>query len=809
MSAPVQHDPLPPLTRDQQVTLLSGATDWETASIPAAGITSLRFSDGPSGIRGLDWLNDTSMNVPCASAIGATWDITLTAEIGTALAMDARRKSVDVHLAPVLNTHRTPVGGRNFEMFAEDPFLVGRIGVAYIQGVRRGGVLSCPKHLVGNDTETDRLEVDSRIDERTLREVYLRPFEMAIADGDVAAVMVAYNRLNGLRCSESEWLLEDALRAELGFDGVAVSDWYCVRSTVEALVAGTDLEMPGPSRFRGELLTAAIAARDVDPQVVQRSADRIVRLAGRVAAARAGATSPDLDADAQAGLALRAAADSFVLLRNRDDVLPLSVERLTSLAVIGPNARTGQLNGGGSAIVRPGRRSDPLDALRTRLAGVDVRHAVGCTIDRSTPLLDPKLCHDLRLAVAPDPAHDWDAAPPGAEIEEAELDTTKLLWFEDPFARDAPPSFSARMTTWFEPDRTGTWVFGIRSIGDASLRIDGRIVLDNESVPEPEILALGKPEMTVEVALEAGRRHHLDARLVRRSDADGLSALLTTAAAPADERCIDGAVAVAASADVAVLVVGTNPDWESEGRDRTTLALPGDQDALVAAVAAVAPRTIVVVNAGAPVAMPWLDDVDAVIHAWFPGQAFGEALADVLTGDREPGGRLPITFPADLEQTPTHGVHPPVDGVAEYTEGRLVGHRWYDRAEVEPLFAFGSGSGYTTFELGGAELVDPSLVRVTAANTGSRDGKVVVQVYAQRSRPAEDDPRRQLAGFASAVIRVGDGQVLDVPLDPRTGTRFDPATGSWVPDATVDALAIGMSSRELRLTMPWPPAWSD
>lgn len=799
------------MTLEEQAQVLSGGALWGTAAVPRLGLHPVGMTDGPSGVRGRDWLFSTSANVPCPSALGATWNRSLIGEIGALLGREVRAKGARVHLAPTLNLHRTPVGGRNFESFGEDPHLAAALGVAYVRGVRSQDVASCAKHLVGNDTEFERYSIDSRIDERTLREVYLRPFEEVVTAADVDAVMVAYNRLNGPLASESADLLTGVLRDDWGFEGPVVSDWFCVRSTTEALVAGTDLEMPGPTAHRGQALVDAVRAGEVGAESIRAAARRVLTLLVDCDALEGDAAVDDRPlTDADHDLMRRAAADAMVLVANRPrsdagPLLPLDLRTVRTVAVIGPNARQGQLNGGGSVIVRPAAPVHPLEAITRRFPDVDIRMAEGCSINRTPPFLDPGLCGRLVLDLFEDPTAVWrDRLPPADRTHD--LDTTKLLWFDDPFGRPGPPRFSARLTTEMEADRDGIWTIGLRSVGDAQLRIDGEVILDNRDLPMPEIAAMGKEELTTDLELRKGDRYQIDLRLEQSTGDDGLSALFATAERPLPADAVDEAVAAAAEADLTIVVVGTNPDWETEGRDREDIGLPGDQDELIHRVAEVSSATVVVVNAGSPVAMPWLDEVDSVLVTWFPGQEFGDALVDVLLGDAEPGGRLPVTFPRRLADTPTAEHHPGRDGVAEYAEGRLIGHRWYDTNDIEPLLPFGFGLGYTEFELITAELVDARTVRVTARNTGSREGAVVVQVYAHHAgESAPDEPEQRLVGFAKATLPPGAEAPVDISLDRRTFEAWDPGGHRWRPVSGETQLRIGTSSRAITHTLTAEP----
>ena len=499
------------------------------------------------------------------------------------------------------------------------------------------------------------MTVSAEIDETVLREVYLVPFE-AVVRGGGRAVMTAYNRLNGTFCSEHPWLLNDVLRGEWGFDGLVMSDWFGSHSAAASLSAGVDLEMPGPPLQRGEHLLAAVTAGEVSLDDVDRSAGRVLALgdwlgvsAAQPATERAGGDEAVRDVIRRAGAA------AMVLLRN-DGLLPLTGR--PRLALIGPYAERGRIQGGGSARVRPEPRPGPLDALRAR--GFDVTFEPGGWIAKRLPAVTG----DFLVEYSDDAGH--------ASTEAA----GELSWYWDrpPSPDDGPspfrgPDFAARITGPFVPDSGGSWDVGACAVGPVTVRLDGDVVVD---IPPGRtggaFFGLGSAEVRTRVELEAGRRYQLEVDYPQHPDLLVRGLAVGARAIPAGDP-VEQAAAAAAAADVAVVVVGTDDDWETEGEDRTSLALPGDQDRLVAAVVAANPRTVVVVNAGSPVTMPWLDTVAAVLHVWFPGQELGGALVDVLTGAAEPGGRLPVTFPRDLAATPVAGWYPGGDGSLVYGEG--------------------------------------------------------------------------------------------------------------------------------------------
>ncbi len=795
------------LTLEERISLLAGVDMWHTAAIEHAGVPALRVTDGPAGARGTNFEGGpASVNVPCATALAATWDPLLVEHIGALLGQEVRAKGARVHLAPTVNLHRTPTGGRNFECFSEDPQLTSAMAVAYVRGVQSQGVASCVKHFVGNDTEFERNTIDSQIDERTLRELYLAPFEAAVKRAGAHAVMTAYNRINGPWSADSDELLDRVLRGDWAFDGLVMSDWFGLHSTVAGLLAGCDLEMPGPTLHRGPRLAEAVAAGDVPADAVRRAAGRVLQLLERTGALDGDGPEAERTRDEPEDreLVRRAAAQAMVLLRNEratnsPPLLPLDPTRWTRIAVIGPNAKRATLEGGGSAHVTPVHTSHPLAALQERLgaAGIEVTHHHGCSIHKRLPPLERagggpvQVAWFRRAADALDPSATPQATQPFA--------TTRLMWFTDPLGASAEAELGARLTTTLTPDRSGDWRLSVASVGDATVLVDGEQILDNRDQPiGGGFFGFGRGELVATVPLEAGRTYDIEARLARPVLDNSVTGLHLGADGPDRRDPVDAAADVAAAAEVTIVVVGTNDDWESEGADRESLHLPGRQDELVARVAEACPRTIVVVNAGSPVAMPWLDAVPAVLMAWFGGQELGDALTDILLGTVEPQGRLPVTFPRRLEDTPAFEHHPGRNSVAPYLEKRLMGYRWYDTVGREPLFPFGFGLGYADLGIASARVLDGRWVEATVVNQGTRTGVAVVQVYAHPTEPdrlAEDAPDQQLVGFARVVVPERAAITATIELHERAFQTWDPVRHTWAPTPSPFQLRIGTSSR--------------
>lgn len=801
------------LTLAEQVTLLAGRNIWETEPIERVGIPSMRVSDGPVGARGTDFNGPASVNTPCGTSLAATFDPALVEEVGHLLGKETRAKGARVLLAPTVNLHRTPIGGRNFECMSEDPYLTAETAVSYVNGLQAEGVAACIKHYVGNDTEFERNTIDSRIDEKTLRELYLLPFEAAVEDAHVQSIMTSYNRVNGTWAADEKRLLADVLRGEWNFDGLVMSDWFGLNSMQDGIEAGCDLEMPGPTRHRGQALVDAVERGEVSRNAVRTAARNVVALLDKVGAFADGGPGPETTRDNPEDRALvrRAGAAGMVLLKNEDHALPImSAPARPKVLIVGPNAAKGENRGGGSAHVNATHLVHPLPVLIERFTamGVDVLHAAGCEINKRLPELDVALCGEVRLDLFTEPA---DALSPTATpVTSKAITTSRFMWFGDPATGTMqPPEFGARLSTTFTPDIDGTWQFGVSSVGDAAVVIDGETVLSNADVAVGGgFFGLGKSEKIVTQDLQAGRAYDIVVTLLRPRTEMSVSGLHVGVQRPVIGDPIEDAVTLASQADLAIVIVGTNDDWESEGWDRDTIDLPGRQNELIERIAMVTEHVVVVVNAGSPVAMPWLDEVSAVVMAWFPGQELGDSLADVLFGDVEPSGRLPVTFPKRLEDTPAFEHHPGRNGVADYAERRLIGYRWYDTVGREPLFPFGYGLGYANVEVTSAAVRSLYLIDVTLTNDSDRDGLQVVQVYAHRLHRdgvRADEPDQKLVGFAKVAVPAGATVTAPVRLDARGYREWNETTNDWNTIPGRIQLRVGLSSRDIRATLEVTP----
>jgi beta-glucosidase len=784
---------------EAKVRLLSGQDVWTLPALPEIGLASIVMSDGPVGVRGTTWgAEDPSIALPSPTALAATWDPALAREAGRLLGQEARRKGVHVLLAPTVNLHRSPLGGRHFECYSEDPLLTGQIGTGYVAGVQDQGVATTVKHFVANDFETERFTVSVQVSDRALRELYLAPFEAIIRDAGAWGVMSAYNSVNGVSMTDNAALQRGVLKEEWGFDGAIVSDWLAARDTAGAANGGLDIAMPAMGSPWGDRLVSAVRDGQVTVDVIDEQVRRVLRLAARVGAlAGAPESVPPARRPAVidgASLAREIAARSFVLAANAGGVLPLDPAGLSSVALIGALARDARVLGGGSATVFPAHIVSPLEGLTVALPeAVKLSFTLGA--DPRTGKLAPAAApqwHGLRATFR-------DEA--GATIHQTTLATGAGRWMQMPAGVDPAILASVEISGTLTAEVSGTHQLGIRGIGHFRLTAAGHTIFDGQVAAESDDIAttfLAPPEQRIPLELAAGAQAEVS--LTQRIRLDPVFAVVSLTlgyGAPVGtaEELLAEAEAVARASDVAVVVVGTTDEVESEGFDRTTLALPGRQDELVRRVAAANPRTVVVVNAGSPVELPWADDVAAILLAWFPGQEAGHALADVLLGTTEPGGRLPTTWPVVAADCPVLNTTP-ADGTLAYDEGVFIGYRAWERAGVASRYAFGHGLGYTTWRYEQIS-ADAHRVTVRVRNSGTRAGREVVQVYAGPAAADGTRPQRWLAGFASLTAGPGESATVTIELPERTWQVW---ADGWSTIAGEYSIEAAHSLGDVRLT---------
>ena len=806
------------LSLEEQVSLLAGDSFWLTVPVPRAGVPAVKVTDGPNGARGGGALvgGVSAACFPAGIALAASWNTELLEAVGQALAEEAQSKGAKVLLAPTVNLHRGVLNGRNFECYSEDPFLTAWLGVSYVAGLQSRGVSATIKHFVGNESEFERMTISSEISERALRELYLLPFEAAVRAG-VWAVMCSYNKLGGTYASENKRLLTEILRGEWGFDGIVMSDWFATHSTAPAVNAGLDLEMPGPARFRGEKLLEAVENGSAERDAVKRSSERLLNLFERVGAFE----NPDIPEEKAVNkpehraLIRRAGAEGAVLLKN-NGVLPLDKD-LKKVALIGPNAKTAQIMGGGSAQVNAHYRVSPYDGLKEQLGEAKLGYELGCTNHKWLPLLGEQLTRPLKLEYFNSPDLSGEA------VYETTNQDGQLMWFEA-VGHGVEQGFSARFSGTFTVDGAGEYQFDLVSAGLSRLFIDDKLLIDNwdDWVQGELFFGAGSEVKLGSTYLDAGT-HELRLEYGPKTAAGlELSAVRIGMFQPLPDDAVDRAAKLAAASDVAIVCVGLNGEWETEGNDRADMELVGAQNELVSRVAAANPNTVVLLQTGSPVTMPWLGEVAAALQLWYPGQECGNAAADVLLGNVNPSGKLPQTFPAQLSDSPVMdgntSTYPGEEGQVFYREGVFIGYRYFERENIKPLFPFGFGLSYTTFVYGDLALSADEItaggtvnVSVSVTNSGDRAGQEVAQLYVRDVKATVARPEKELKGFAKLTLEPGETKIATFSLNMRALAYFDEQQNAWVAEAGEFEVLVGASSDDVRsrATFTLSETWTE
>jgi len=778
------------LTLEEKAALTAGEDMFSTVGIARVDIPKVRVTDGPNGARGSSLPGmggPSSTAIPCGSAIGATWDPSLAEELGALVGREALARGCRGLLAPTVNLHRHPLAGRNFECFSEDPLLSGRLAAGSVRGVQARGVFATVKHFVGNDAEFERGTISSVIDERALRELYLLPFEIALREGGALGLMTSYNRLNGKWLTERPELLFDLVRGEWGFEGLIMTDWFAVVDTALSLGAGLDLEMPGPGRALGATVVEAVNGGLVDEADLDGAVRRLLGAFDRIGALSGPAPdiAPTPPEPAYLHLLRRASAEATVLLSN-DGTLPLDPASLRRIAIIGPHATAPCVMGGGSAQVVTPRLMTPLESLSATFGdGTEVVYERGCEADLgATPLGERVLVAPGGFEAEFHAGFEW----AGEIVKRQKLETLRLVVFGSMPDVSLGEEWSVRVRGSLVPQEDGRFQVALAQSGRARVFIDGECVLNGfENPPSPggsEFFGLASQDLVTDVTVTRGVS--IDVEVEYASIDSTVAGFRVGFRTVESDALLERAVQAAAQADVALVVVGNTAEWESEGRDRPVFELPGRQPELIRRVAAVNERTVVVVNAGAPVDLSWSDDVAAVLQCWFGGQEMASGLAGVVSGELEPGGRLPTSIPTCLEHSPSYDNFPGENGQLHYGEGLFMGYRGYEHRRIRPRFAFGHGMSFTTCAFGEPALSartivpgDSITISVPVTNTGVRRGSEVVQCYVAPVSPRLARPPKELKAFAKVRLEPGESSIVELELNARSFAYWDPGQSDW------------------------------
>ena len=793
------------LTLEEKVSILSGSSAWHTTAVPRLNIPRVKMTDGPIGARGDSISGATSACFPSASCLSSSWDKENIENIARAIGIEAKSKDADVLLGPTINLHRHPLGGRHFECYSEDPVLTGELASSYVQGVQSVGVSACLKHFIGNDTEYQRHFVSSNIDERTLRELYLLPFEMGVKAGSLS-VMSAYNQLNNIFCSSHDEMLNKVLKDEWNFPGYVVSDWGAAQDTIGNANGGLDCEMPGPARSWGENLVKAVDKGKVEEEVVDDKVRRILRVAEFTGRLDKPEEKPEESNNLEEDRILirQSGSEGMVLLKN-DGVLPLKPQEIKTIAVIGPNALKGQYMGGGSASLNPHYVVHPLEGIEAALGDEkQVNYAKGCHTHKFLPAIPSNLFKENDgFQVDFYEGQEFDGKP----IETKVLKGNKF-WAMGGFGLDIVsqskrPSLSVRFTGELQPEFSGEYDFEIFSIGPSRLSINGETQIDNWTSQDPgdAFFGMGSAPKRKTISFEEEKTYLLE---VEYKWEGRFPAVQIGMQAPDQFDLMEEAKSIAKEADAVILIVGTNSDWETEGNDRSNLDLPSNQDELIEEVCKLNKNTVVVLNTGSPCLMPWVEEAGSILQCWFPGQEFGNSLSDIIFGKINPSGKLPTTFPKSIEDTPAYATYPGKDLQMDYEEGLYIGYRWYDEEEIDPLFPFGHGLSYTSFDYSNLRAIPPKGNASVAAfefeisNTGDVAGKEVIQGYVNVPDSKIDRPRKELKKFTKIYLEPGETQKVKFELSERELSFWNVDLHAWQVEPAEYIFEIGASANDIR-----------
>ncbi|CAK7217012.1 hypothetical protein SCUCBS95973_003007 [Sporothrix curviconia] len=816
------------LTLQEKVSLLAGDGLWHTAAVKRLGIPRIKVTDGPNGARGELFTSGTKAACfPAAVSIAATWDTGLAKRIGRAMAEETKTKGASVltattRLGPTVCPHRSPLGGRNFESFSEDPLLAGLQAASVIQGLQENGIAATIKHFAANEQETMRNAIDVVVSERALREIYLKPFEIAIKQAKPLALMTSYNLVNGVHADQNTHLVKEILHEQWGYDGLVMSDYGGTNSLEDTIKTGVDLEMPGPPRHRTlAAVEKALASGSLDMASIDDRVRSVLQLVKNVGKFEHPDEIPEtaVNHPDHQRLIREAGADGIVLLKNKGGILPLQTSSLSSIAVLG-QSKTCFSNGGGSANLNAHYKITPYEALQKAVGETtELRYAIGAQIYRKLPCWTSGVTdHNGQPGWT---MLEYDVKDKNVPLSDDMQPQRVYAFPQTTYMAIEHISDAVRLEGTFTPASSGAHYFSLPAFGHAKLFIDGELAYDAGPSPDPRAFSEGGP-------FEEKKQHHFVQGKSYQLRVEVLAPKPEQAAIPMmagrimfhlgfmaqedyEEDVVTSAVEAAKRADVALVFVGNSAEWETEGHDAANMSLPafGSQDRLIEAVAAVNPRTVVINCSGVPVAMPWIDSVAGLLQCWYQGQEAGNAIVDVLLGAVSPSGRLPVSFPRSVEDTPSYGNFPGdlATGTVNYAEGIKVGYRHYDKHPDKVLFPFGAGLSYTSFEFGPAVITPRELVhggfitvRLQVKNVGAVAGKEVVQVYLAplpteaRGADRPERPIKVLAGFSKVAVAPQSAVSAAVEFSFESAAFWDEKADCWAVDCGEYAVLVGNSS---------------
>jgi beta-glucosidase len=771
------------LTLEEKIDLLGG-TGFATKPVVRLGIPELRMTDGPVGVR---W--EKSNSYPSGISMAATWNPQLIEQLGSAIALDTKAKGRDLILGPCVNILRVPHGGRNFESFGEDPYLTSRLTVEYIKGVQKEGVAACVKHFACNNQEHQRDFVDVKVDERALNEIYLPAFKAAVLEADVMSLMSAYNKVNGSYCSENDNLLIEKLKNEWGFKGLVMSDWGAVHSSVPTANSGLDLEMPTGHWLNKSTLLDAVKSGAIKEETINDKVRRILTVIIKLGLMDEQENSKAvlLSTKDKNNIAYRTALESIVLLKNENNLLPLDTKKIKSIAVIGTNADISRTGGGGSSYVEPVYSVSPLEGLKNKLGNdVKISFAKGVLMQGDA---DPIKKEFFPEGLKAEFYNNMDFKGEPAMTRTDEL--VDFRWNGKPAEEINADKFSVRWTGKVKAPKTGEYFFDITSDDGVRFYLEDELIINdwNDHAPVTN---------SAKAFLEKGKTYNIKLEYYENL---GSAAVQIGWRLPETDLTAD-AVKLAKESDVVIIFAGTTAQIETEGADRPDLELPSGQSELITAVSNVNKNTIVVLNNGGPVLVSkWIDNVPALLETWFYGQEGGNAIADVISGNYNPSGKLPFSWPVKWEDCSAYKTYKEMDSTTYYSDGIYVGYRHFEKNNIKPQFPFGYGLSYSSFSYEELKINIGVKIKVSfnLKNTGKIKGEEVVQLYIRDIESSIDRPVKELKSFFKAALIPGESKLIEFDIINEELSFYDVKTNSWIAEPGEFELLIGSSSEDIRL----------
>lgn len=783
------NDLLSRMTLDEKLTIIGG-TGFETPSIERLGIPELKMSDGPVGVR---W--GVSTAYPSGVSMAATWNPSLIYKIGQSIGRDTKAKGRNVILGPCVNIVRIPIGGRNFETFGEDPYLTSLLAVDYINGVQSQNVAATVKHFACNNQEYERDFVNVQIDERALNEIYLPSFKSAVTLGNVLCVMSSYNKVNGHYASENEWLLKTKLKDEWNFNGLVMSDWGAVHSTIPTYNNGLDIEMPTGKFLNKKELSEALKNKIISENTLNDKVKRILTVMFKLGMFDDSKTTPN-DIKLNKEIALQTAKESIVLLQNQDNILPLSSNKYKTVAFIGPSAKTPRVGGGGSSMVNFENALSPFETISTELKGTKILFARGAVLRGDSDPIKPEFFNYENKPGIKAEYFTNTKLEGNPSITRIEKQLSNDWGDESPAEGIDNDNFSVRWTTDLSAPLPGTYQLDILTDDGIRVFVDGKKVAEDWTNHAAQ-------RASFNITFVNKETHRL---VIEYYEAGG-SAVAKLGWKQYEEDLIKEAVDAASKSDLVLLFAGTSAQYESEGFDRDNIDLPDGQNALIDAVTKVNKNVIVVLSTGQPVAMPWKNKVKGIVETWFGGEEISSALKDVLFGKFNPSGKLPVTFPVKLEDCLGYSTYKKIDSLSAYSDGLFVGYRHFDKSKIEPLFPFGYGLSYTAFEYSNIKLSSDKIsqdgnatISFTLTNKGKMDGSEIVQLYIKDVQSSVERPEKELKRFDKVFLKAGESKQVEFKIDKSILAFYDFKTKSWIAEPGEFRILIGSSSRDIKLS---------